>query len=146
MVNSLGSLHYFKLTNMKKGINTLLLIVFFAACKKEIGKEPNSMISPSNGVLYTNKKNGIVLVQLIGAGKVYTGIMLPGNTGVRLDVPATLSSGRYDVVLSPEGSLIGAPIQYTIGGITGLVTQYPATIKNVFIPVDNSGAVAISVR
>lgn len=128
---------------------SLMLLCSFGACKKA-GIKQNSPIASAadRGVFYTDAKTGVFLAEFIGVDSksVYTGIILPGNAGAKLTVPAYLASGHYDVLLSPEGAISKTTTHYTVGGVSGITDKYPVTIKNVYIPVDASGTVSISLR
>ena len=129
---------------MKKSILLLILVGAFA-CKKTNIQGPPVI---ANGLYYANGKSGLFVVELIttDSKKVYTGILLAGNVGVRLSLPADITSGRYDVLLSPEGALANSTTEYTVGGLSGSTNKYPIEVPNVYLTVGNTAAVSISVR
>jgi hypothetical protein len=125
-----------------------MLFFAFSACKKTSLRQISEANTINPSISYVNSKSGLFLAEFIGidSKNVYTGILMPSGSSVKLTVPSYLTSGRYDVLLSPEGSIAKTSTKYIVGGVSGETSKYPVTIKNIYIPIDNTGTISIDLK
>jgi hypothetical protein len=131
--------------NMKKLI-ILLLPICMSACMKEAREMQKSQVNPS--VYYTNTNSALYVVEFINLNtkKVFTTILSPGKNSEKLDLPAFLTTGYYNVVFTPEGAYAHVKTDYIVGGISGSTETYPQTISQAYLVMGDPGSVSITLH
>jgi len=129
------------------------IVLAFFSCGKEITSHNSAGAAQAaqtehtlgSAVYYTNSSKAMYVVELINTDtkKVFTTILSPGAAAAKLAVPVALGSGNYTIVLTPEGSNATIITHYAIGGISGIATTYPTTIRNAYILMDNKDSISI---
>ncbi len=148
---------------MKKFLFTCLVPVLLpalfglTACRKTGAAEKvtssvqQSSTTTAPGIFYTNSNAAMYVVAFINTDtkKTFTTLLSPNSKSARLNLPAALTPGYYTIVLTPaEGAYAHITTSYIIGETSGSLGSYPATIRKVYLSMDNGnpGAVPIALH
>jgi hypothetical protein len=136
--------------------SVVAIALAFFSCGKEIEAHNSAGTAQTaqtehtlgSAVYYTNNSKAMYVVEFISTDtrKVFTSILSPGAAAAKLAVPVALGSGNYNIVLTPEGSNATITTHYEIGGISGVATAYPATIRNAYITLNDASSVSITLN
>jgi hypothetical protein len=130
--------------NIKKKPFVLVLILFFylVGCKKESSIHQST--TNQDELSYSNSTSAMYFVELIGVDSknLFTFLMLPNSKNVSL--PITITSGHYDIVITPENLYSNISTSFNIGGIRGASSKYPTIIHNTPILIGNSKTLSIA--
>jgi hypothetical protein len=130
-----------------------LLLFGISACDKVVYMQKNAApavestsVGIPDSVYYSNSSQAMYVVELINIDtkKVFTTIIYPNRNLEQLTVPGYLSTGLYNVVITPEGAYSKITTHYAIGGISDSTSKYPATIKNASIQMNNKSSISIA--
>ena len=133
----------------------LIGLFSLAACKKsDFAQTSVPIAAPQNNkddapvnVYYTNSSDAMYVVGFINIDtkKVFTTVVLPSSKPAKLILPGILTSGYYNVVITPEQAYSAVTTRYTIADVSGSSNQYPATIKRVYLTMNTVGEAPVSI-
>jgi len=130
-----------------------LLLFGISACDKVVymqknaspAEESKSMGIPDS-VYYSNSNQAMYVVEFINieSKKVFTTVIYPNRNIEQLTVPGYLTTGLYNIVITPEGAYSKITTHYAVGGISDSTSKYPAIIKNASIMMNNKSSISIA--